>query len=91
MDLATVVAPHKVWQRKFKVLLALADTCLQWSDQDRFERSNTPKYLTVDLHARGEWLTKYLKDIALRLFKIRRASHFEAFKRSCHLLAQSQI
>ena len=80
MDLATVVAPHN-----------LADTCLQWSDQDRFERSSTPKYLTVDLHARGEWLTKYSKDIALRLFEIRRASHLEAFKQSCYLLAQSQI
>ena len=42
MNLATIVAPHKVWQRKFKVLLALADTCLQWSDQDRFERTVLP-------------------------------------------------
>ena len=72
--------------KKFKVLLALAETYLQWSDQDRFERSSTPKYLTVDLHARGEWLIKYSKDITLRLFKTRRTLHLETFKQSCHLL-----
>ena len=77
--------------KKFKTLLALADTCLQWSDQDRFERSSTPKYLTVGFHTKGEWLIKYLNDIGLRLFEIRNDSHFEMFNRSCHLLAQSQI
>ena len=49
MDFAAVVAPHKVCRRKFEVLLALADTYLQWSDQDKVEWNMTPKYLTVGL------------------------------------------
>ena len=49
MDLAAVVAPHKVCRRKFEVLLALADTYLQWSDQDKVEWNRTPKYLIVGL------------------------------------------
>ena len=36
--------------------MALADAYLQWADHDKFERSITPKYLTVDFQDSGDYV-----------------------------------